>query len=383
MKKKNVKNLDDELIKEENKSQHLINMIRNMPDASPPEGFEERVMVSLPPPKRTPRWLKLYRLALTPQTVRFTPLKLTTAMICCALAFFIVSALIDIDTPPRHALNSNDMRLPEVNFLMGRSLLAADLPEKALPYLEKAAALSPEVADYHFWLGVAHWALKDFSEEKNQYVQAITIDQDHILAHLYLGHNFMDRGEWERALTQYEKVLAIDHAMPNALYNRALALKKLRRSAEEANAWKEYLKVNQRGKWALRATGHLNSLGDFSYGIHQIGAMKTVMRRPMFDSSDDLLPDSLPSLDRLGHILENNPNLYVHVVVYFKDDQKRAFARAKAIKRYLTRKYPGADHGRVKLSWFASAEVINDETYLLDESVRFIGLTKNKKEEVI
>lgn len=381
--KKNFKNLNDELIKEESKSQRLISMIRHMPDANPPEGFEERVMISLPPPKRTPRWLRLYRLALTPQTVSFTPLKLTTAMICCALAFFIVAALIDINNAPRHALNSNDMGVPEANFFMGRSLLAANQPEKALPFLEKAVALSPDLADYHFWLGVAHWALKDFSEERNQYVRAITINQDHIPAHLYLGHNFMDRGEWGKALTQYEKVLAIDYTTPNALYNRALALKKLRRSAEEVIAWREYLKVNQIGKWALRAAGHLNALDDFSYDIHQIGAMKTVMKRPTFDSSDALLPDSLPSLDRLGHILENNPNLYVHVVVYFKSNQKRAFARAKAIKRYLTRKYPGADHGRVKISWFASAEVINDKTYLLDESVRFIGLTTNKKKEVI
>jgi tetratricopeptide (TPR) repeat protein len=383
--KKIFKNLDDELIREEKKSHNLISMIRTMPDAKPPEGFEERVMVSLPPPKRIPRWLRLYRLALTPQHVSFTPLKLAAIVMCCALAFFIVTVLTDIDNAPRHALISNDMRVPEANFFMGRTLLAANQPEKALPYLEKAVALSPDLADFHFWLGVAHWARKDFKEERNQYVRAIALDPDHIPAHLYLGHNFMDRGEWEKALAQYDKVLALDPSLPNALYNRGLALKNLGRSAEEAIAWKEYLKVNQIGKWAVRAAGHLNALGDFSYGIHQIGALKTVMKRPSFDSADALLPDSLPSLNRLGHVLENNRNLYVHVVVYYKDNQERAFARAKAIKRYLTRQYPGADHGRVKISWFASAEKIvsNNETYLLDESVRFIGLRANKEKEVI
>jgi hypothetical protein len=162
-------------------------------------------------------------------------------------------------------------------------------------------------------------------------------------------------------------------------------LKNLGRPAEEAMAWKRYLEVNQSGKWALRAAGHLNELGDFSYGIHQIGALKTVIKNPSFDSSDALLPDSFPSLDRLGHILENNQNLHFHVVVYFKDNQKRAYARAQAIKKYLTRHYPGANHGRVKISWFDSAEkiVANNETYLLDESVRFIGLTANKEKEVI
>jgi tetratricopeptide (TPR) repeat protein len=383
--KKIFKDLDDELIREERKSHNLISMIRTMPDATPPEGFEERVMDSLPPPKRIPQWLRLYRLALTPQHVSFTPLKVATAIICCALALFLGTVLIDVDSTPRHTLISDDMRVPEANFFMGRVFLAADQPEKALPYLEKAVALSPDVPDFHFWLGVAHWALKNSNEERNQYVQAIALAQDHIPAHLYLGHNFMDRGEWEKALIQYDKVLALDPSLPNALYNRGLALKNLGRSAEEAIAWKEYLKVNQIGKWAVRAAGHLNALGDFSYGIHQIGALKTVMKRPSFDSSDALLPDSLPSLDRLGHVLENRRNLYVHVVVYFKDNQKRAYIRAQAVKKYLTRHYPGANHGRVKISWFASAEkiMINDETYLLDKSVRFIGLTANKEEEVI
>ena len=216
-------------------------------------------------------------------------------------------------------------------------------------------------------------------------MRAIALDQDYIPAHLYLGHNFLDRGEWEEALVQYDTVLALDPGLLNALYNRGLALKNLGRSAEETFAWKEYLKVNQSGKWALRAAGHLNELGDFSYGIHQIGALKTVIKTLSFDSSDALLPDSFPSLDRLGQLLENNQNLQFHVVVYFKDNQKRAHARAQAVKQYLTRHYPGTNHGRVKISWFDSAEKVkvNHKTYLLDESVRFIGLTADKEREVI
>jgi tetratricopeptide (TPR) repeat protein len=383
--KKIFKALDNELTREEEKSQHLISMIRNIPDVAPPEGFEERVMGSLPPPKRTPRWFRLYRLTLTPQPISITPLKLAAAVIGCCLAFFIATVLIDIGGSPRHALDSEAMRVSGENFVMGRLHLAANHPEKALPYLEKAVASSPDVPDFHFWLGVAHWALKNAHEERNQYMQAIAADQDYIPAHLYLGHNFLDGGEWEKALAQYDTVLALDPGLPNALYNRGLALKNLGRPAEETIAWKKYLEVNQSGKWALRAASHLNELGDFSYGIHQIGALKTAIKNPSFDSSDNLLPDSFQSLDRLGHILENNQNLHLHVVVYFKDNQKRAYIRAQAVKKYLTRHYPGANHGRVKISWFASAEkiMINDETYLLDKSVRFIGLTANKEEEVI
>jgi tetratricopeptide (TPR) repeat protein len=383
--KKIFKALDDELVREEKKSQYLISMIRKIPDSTPPKGFEKRVMGALPPPKRIPRWLRLYRLALTPQTVRISPLKLASAVIGCALAFFIATLLIDSGGAPRHALTSNAMRIAGEEFVMGRLHLAADHPEKALPYLEKAVALSPDVPDFHFWLGVAYWALKNSNEERNQYMRAIALDQDYLAAHLYLGHNFLDSREWKRALVQYNTVLALDPGLPNALYNRGLALKNLGRSAEEAIAWKEYLAVNQSGKWALRAVGHLNELGDFSYGIHQVGAQKTVIKSPLFDASDSLLPDSFPSLDQVGHLLENNQNLHLHIVVYFKDNQKRAYARAQVIKEYVTQHYPGANHGRVKISWFACGEkiVVNNETYLLDESVRFIGLTADKEREVI
>jgi tetratricopeptide (TPR) repeat protein len=383
--KKIFKALDDELPKEEKKSQHLISMIRTMPDATPPKGFEKRVMSALPPPKRIPRWLRLYRLALTPQTVSVTPLKLATAVIGCVLAFFIATFVIDLGGGPRHALNSDALRVSEENFVLGRLHLATNDPEKALPYFGKAVASSPDVPDFHFWLGVAYWALNNSTEERNHYMQAIALDQDYIPAHLYLGHNFLDTGEWEQALAEYDTVLALDPGLLNALYNRGLALKNLGRSVEETIAWKEYLKVNQSGKWALRAAGHLNELGDFSYSIHQIGALKTVMKSPSFDSSDALVPDSFPSLDRLGYLLENNTNLHLHVVVYFKDNQKRAYTRAQAIKKYLARHCPGANHGRVKISWFACAEkiVVNNETHLLDESVRFIGLTAHKEKEVI
>ncbi|MBN1254589.1 MAG: tetratricopeptide repeat protein [Deltaproteobacteria bacterium] len=380
--KKIFKPFDEKLIQEEQKSHHVIRMIRNVPDADPPQGLEERVMSSLPPRKTVPQWRKLYRLALTPQTVRFTPLKLVTSVICCALVLFFVTVWFNGDNASRQALNTADMRIPEAHFYMGRSLLASNQPEKALPYLEKAVALSPDQADFHFWLGVAHWAHKDFIEERNQYAQAIDLEPDHILANLYLGHNFMDRGEWDKALVQYDKVLAVDPNLPHALYNRGLIFRNLGKTAEETIVWKEYLKVNQRGKWAVRAAEHLNDLGDFSYGIHPIGPVRIVIKRPSFSASDTLLPDCLSSLDQIGYVLGNNPNLYVHVVVYFKDNHKRALARAKTIKGYLTRKYPSVDPARIKISWFSCAEkiVANDKTFLLNESVRFIGLTTNKKE---
>ena len=229
--KKIFKAFDSELSKEEKKSQHLISMIRNMPDAAPPEGFEEKVMGALPQLKKIPRWSRLYRLALTPQTVNISPLKLAVAVIGCVLAFFIATSVIDIGGGPRHALNKDAMGVSEENYLMGRVHLAANHPKDALPYLEKAVASSPDVPDYHYWLGVAHWALKNDLEERNQYMRAIALDQDYVPAHLYLGHSFLDGGEWEKALAQYDTVLVLDPGLLNALYNRGLALKNLGRSA--------------------------------------------------------------------------------------------------------------------------------------------------------
>ena len=261
------------------------------------------------------------------------------------------------------------------NFYMGRSLLALEKPAEALLYLQKAVALSPENADLHFWLGVAYWGVLEFDKERQSYERALELNPDHFPAMVYLGHNYLDRGDWILALQQYEKTLRIDNTCSQALFNRALAYKNLKSREKEVLAWKDYLALYRNGMWAIRAAEHLNDAGDFSYRSHILGVRKIVLRKLVFKNSEaEIEPSSNASMDRVGEILKNNPNLRVHIVVYKNNDQKLAKARSKWIKTYISKKFQIASK-RLKTSWFGISErgvSIGQMNYSLHESVRFI-----------
>ena len=88
----------------------------------------------------------------------------------------------------------------EAQYYLGRFYLAQERPEEALPHLKRAVQGDPAKADYHFWLGVAYWAIRDFESERNSYLKALAKDHKHVPARLYLAHNFLDSGEWQKAL---------------------------------------------------------------------------------------------------------------------------------------------------------------------------------------
>ncbi|MBN1338141.1 MAG: tetratricopeptide repeat protein [Bacteroidales bacterium] len=267
---------------------------------------------------------------------------------------------------------------PVVNYFKGRSYLAMNNPENALPFLIKAARYAPDVADYHFWLGVAYWGLSEFEKERQSYQRAIDFDQSHIPAHLYLGHHYLDKGAWGKALEQYDRVLNTDPDNPAALYNRGLSLMQMGRLQEEKKAWVAYLSRFETGGEARSAVAHLNTLGDFSYRTFLFGRRNVVLKSISFKQKDEK-PDSesLISLDKVGSILENNRTIVLHIVVHAKDNARLAEHRSKNIKKYLLAHFSTIDPLRLKVSWFNVPETVllDGKTYTLSTSVRFITET--------
>lgn len=264
---------------------------------------------------------------------------------------------------------------PVINFYMGRSLLAQNQADKAIGYIEKTVQLTPKNPDYHFWLGVAYWANMEFEKERQSYLKALKLDPGHLQANLYLGHNYMDRNQWNEALNQYDRVLAIDSAVPDALYNRALVLRKMGKSADEKTAWKIYLDHYRLGKLAIHATELLNDYGDFSYRIYLLGTRRIVVSAINFEPAGSALKAySLHELKRIGDVLKKNSTLSLHVVTYVKDKQTLAKSRAKAIKKSILETFSGIEPSRLTASWFGVPEKISsgNKTYVLNESVNFI-----------
>jgi tetratricopeptide (TPR) repeat protein len=264
---------------------------------------------------------------------------------------------------------------PEAQYYLGRFCLALERPEEALPHLKGAVQGDPAKADYHFWLGVAYWAIRDFDLERKSYLQALAIDPKHVPARLYLAHTFLDSGEWQEALDNYDLLLRRDPYNPEAIYNRALALMELHRPKEEVRAWKRYLQHYPEGKWALRAVDHLNQrYRNFTIGYRRV----TLEHIPFPPGSAKLLSHGKPSLQVLGTILSINDKIYLEVVCYKNGDPALAAARAKAVRDYLLQEFPRLKPSSIQARGIGRKERIKagSKVYLLDDSTTVITTRK-------
>jgi tetratricopeptide (TPR) repeat protein len=262
----------------------------------------------------------------------------------------------------------------EAAYWTGRYRLALNQPEEAAPLLERAVRLAPDDAEAHYWLGVCYWALGRWDDERAEYEKALALEPDNLGANLYLGHNYLDRGQWEKALAQYDRVLQLDGNQPEALFDRAVALDNLQRTAEARTAWKAFLDRHPEGGMALTAADELNALGDFSYRNVLVGQRRVTLQQIGFDVRNGVDSRSLPSLALLGAMLANNTDLVLHVVVYVQGEPATAKARSLAVQRAILAGTNGLDAGRLPLSWFGSAEKVTagGRTWSISESVNFV-----------
>ncbi len=269
----------------------------------------------------------------------------------------------------------------EAQYFMGRFQLAENHPKEARNFLQQAVKLSPKKADYHFWLGVAYAANKESDLERKSYLRAIELDDKHVQALTYLGHNQLDKFEYENALNTYNKVLKLSPNNPSALYNRALILKHFGKTLEERLAWKEYLALYPSGAMGQQAAMNLNELGDFAYRNYLIGSRTVTLKKIRFEPlTPKLQKNSHESLDFLGEILQKNKAIAIHIVAYQKDAKKMAELRAKSIKIYLLNKFPEIESSRLMVSWFGITEEIRagTKTFREDESINFITAVQER-----
>jgi tetratricopeptide (TPR) repeat protein len=215
--------------------------------------------------------------------------------------------------------------------------------------------------------------------EWKSYERALELKPDHLESRIYLAHTQMERKQYEKALANYSIVLKSWEDEPASLYNRALALNKLKRTKEEIVAWKEYLDFYPAGSMTRSAVVHLNNLGDFSYRNHLIGLRTVTLRKIQFEPhSDELIWDSRKTLYFLGSILSKVNNVSIHIIAYQKGNKGLAEKRSKSIKKYLIGTFPELAPSRLMVSWFDVPEKIKTgkKTMQADESINFITASK-------
>ncbi|MDK9708322.1 MAG: tetratricopeptide repeat protein [Desulforhopalus sp.] len=267
--------------------------------------------------------------------------------------------------------NPND---PLANYYLGRFLLAQNKAQPALPYLKKAASLDRKNTDYLFWQGVAQGELGESKMERESYRKVLALNANHVQALTYLGHNQFKAKEYEAALITYNKVLGIWPNSPSALYNRALIARILKDTPEEKAGWLAYLNRYPAGDFAIKATGYLNRLGDFSYQNHDLGGRATTLTKIWFEPlTDKLAPISSRALNVVGATATNMKNGKLQVVVFQQNNKDLAKARAISIRQYLLGKFPGLTPERIGISWFDEPEEfeIQGKKIQNPDSVRF------------
>lgn len=270
------------------------------------------------------------------------------------------------------------------HYFYGRFLLIEKKPKKALLHLKKAVAISPKNSKYNFWLGVAYGENKQLYQEKQSYLTTLRIEPEHYSALIYLGHNYLKSKQYENSLAMYQKALDLWAYNPQALYNRGVILRKLKRKEEERLAWLIYLDSYPSGRFARLAAERLNSLEDYSYRNHKLGIRTVTLTDIGFVAfKAELLDYAQASLHVVGATVSNMKKGILNVVVYQTNNKKLAKKRALAIRKYLYAKFPELKKSkRIRISWFDKPEkrIVLKKKLTMDESVQLFLTDFSKKD---
>ncbi|MBB5348955.1 tetratricopeptide repeat protein [Desulfoprunum benzoelyticum] len=265
---------------------------------------------------------------------------------------------------------------PSAHYSYGRVLLALDEPDQAVAHLNKASILTRNNIDYLLWLGVAYGKGGNLPEEQVSYSKVLQLHPDHIQALVYLGNSYLKSKKFQPSLNCYRRALVLQPDNEQALYNRAIVYHQLQRRTAERQAWRLYLQSHSTGILAANAVEHLNRLKNFSYRNHRLGhRIVTLPAIAYAPSSADLTRSDLATLDTIGAIAVNMKSGPLDIIVYRKNDETLARARALAIKRYLEREFPLlVVDDRIRISWF---NVPEKRTFLglrttIDDSTVFL-----------
>jgi len=268
-----------------------------------------------------------------------------------------------------------DPESPEAQYYYGRFLLAENEEKIALPYLKQATVLKQDKSEYYFWLGVAYGESGQRTSERKSYQKALDIEPNNIQALTYLGNNRLWAKKYKEALKYYRMALDLSYENPQALYNRAVALRKLGRTKEEKLALLDYLNTYPSGSFSRLATDRLNRLNDFTYRNYTLGYRTVTLAEISFLPSSGVLSEtSFPSLDLLGETVANMPKGTLQIIVYSLNNRNLAKKRAISIRNYLTERFPDLEtNKRIRVSWFGTTEkrVVLKKTLRIKESVQF------------
>jgi tetratricopeptide (TPR) repeat protein len=148
---------------------------------------------------------------------------------------------------------------------IGALYLGHGRPEKAVPHLEEAARGEPDVAEWHYRLGLARLAVGELPGALEGLERCLELDEEHAYgaAQMRRAEVLHRLGRAEDALAALERFERNHGPSPEAAYRRGKALRALGRGPEARAAFAEVAELARRatryqrraaGLWALRAS---------------------------------------------------------------------------------------------------------------------------------
>ncbi len=195
---------------------------------------------------------------------------------------------------------------------------------------------------------------------------------------LNLGHNLLEKKEFNAALIQYNKTLEISPDEQTALYNRGLIYHLQQDFPNEITAWKSYLQHYRFGKNSFRAVERLNDLNDFTYRTYQLGSRKTILSQSALlgkRTTDEVYHEVKILVQRL----QNDPQLHVNIIFFQDNNALKARQKALVLKNKIIALLGKKEEQRVRLSWFGEKETIQTagKIHQLPESLLLFGQHSN------
>ena len=364
----------------EAETEKLIKRLQELPELEPPRDLVSGVMKKIRPVRKS-FWQQLPGRLVRPRHLTFTlkPLPLAGAAVFAAAFFYLglvtgMHRVQPVTAPDQGDTVAEVLQDPQASFLAGRGLMAAGLVKEALPLLQRASLSSPDNPQYAYWEGLCFWANGMPAKERKSYMRGVDSSPQAVPLLLNLGHNLMEKKEFNSALDQYEKVLDISPDEQTALYNRGLIYHLQQDSKNERDAWKTYLQYYRSGQKSFRAVERLNSLGDFTYRTYQLGHRKVILCQSALVK---MLPTNqmFYEVDILADGLRNDPRLQLDIVFFHENDIKQAREKALLLKKYIVAAAGEKEKKRVRLSWFGEKETVqkSGRNYQFPESLLLFG----------
>jgi tetratricopeptide (TPR) repeat protein len=155
------------------------------------------------------------------------------------------------------AENPND---PRALNNLGQVLVRLGRVQEALPYLDKAAQLTPDSWAYQFNRARAYAQLKQWGPAIAGYQQASQLFPTDYATQYNLAKALQASGDVKGAVTAFEKAIALAPGESDFQLSYGLALEAAARPQDAAAAYKKYLELEPSSPQAEKVKAHLAEL---------------------------------------------------------------------------------------------------------------------------